>query len=101
MSHRKWACTRTSLSSEHEELNISLQYNFEGIRSHNYTKFLCPSPKKNYAREITLLTGSSSHEELSQPPTFWRKPCNACRGMTLNVKMNIIMNMTFITLSLT
>ena len=53
--------------------------NFEGIRSHNPTKLLCPLVLKKYSskyetkrtREITSLTGSSSHEELNRPGTLW------------------------------
>ena len=55
---------------------------FEGIRSHNPSKLLCLSPKICCTREITSLTGSSSHEELNRPGTFWRKTCNPYRGMT-------------------
>ena len=40
---------------------------FEGIRSHNPTKLLCLSPKICGTREITSLTGTSSHEELNRP----------------------------------
>ena len=43
----------------------------ECIRSHNLTKLLCLSPKNVCTREITQLTGSSSHEELNRPGTFW------------------------------
>ena len=44
----------------------------EGIRSHNPTKLLCLSPKSKCTREISSLTGSSSHEELDRPGTLWR-----------------------------
>ena len=40
------------------------------------------SPKIKCTREITSLTGSSSHEELNRPGTFWCKKCNPYRGMT-------------------
>ena len=56
---------------------------FEGIRPHNPTKLLCLSPKIKCTREIASLTGSSSHEELNHPGTFWRKTCNPYRGITL------------------
>ena len=46
---------------------------FEGIRLHYPTKLLCLSPKNKCAREITSLTGSSSHEELNRPGTFGAK----------------------------
>ena len=45
-------------------------------------KLLCLSPKIKCTREIASLTGSSSHEELNHPGTFWRKTCNPYRGMT-------------------
>ena len=55
---------------------------FEGIGSHNPTKLPCLSPKKSCTREITLMTGSSSHEELNCQGTFCRRRCNPYRGMT-------------------
>ena len=42
----------------------------EVIRSHNPTKLLRLSPKTKCTREITLLTGSSLHEELNRPGKF-------------------------------
>ena len=46
----------------------------EGTRSHNPTKLLCLSPEIQCTREITPLTGSSSHDELNPPGTFYRNP---------------------------
>ena len=44
---------------------------FEGNRSHNPTKLLCLSAKKQCTREITSVTDSSSYEDLNRPGTFW------------------------------
>ena len=45
-------------------------------------RFCAFSPKMKCTREITSLTGSSSHEELNRPGTFSRRNCDPYRGMT-------------------
>ena len=61
------------LSSLQEELNIQPQI---GIRRHLVAQpdqpFIPSSPKTICAREISSLTGGSSHEELNRPERFWR-----------------------------
>ena len=76
-SHATLGLQHQSLGSTHMRNSISHPKNdFEGIRSHNPPELLCLSTTPTCTREIALLTGSSSHEELNWPGTFWRKNCN-------------------------
>ena len=76
-------CSRKSLSSSHEELNISPKKCLKGARSHNPTKLLCLNPQIYGTREITSLTGTSSHEERSPRDALVQSySCIPYRGMT-------------------
>ena len=84
-SHGK-GCTQKSLSSSHEELNISPE---KWLRKKFLRKtrpsFYALVQKKKYSGENSSLTGSSSHDDLNRPGTFWRRKSNAYRGMTLSL----------------